>query len=100
PIPRELSGAGQHRLTVRVAPQPPPRIPWFHGIAIGDLEQMLRSRIVGQVVPLSGFVLFLVIGVFHFMLWLTRQCVAPAARRLFRRPLAGDRRAGSSAAEP
>jgi len=50
-----------------------PAIAGFHGIAIGDMEQMLRSRIVAQVIPLSGCVLFLVIGVFHFGLWLTRR---------------------------
>ena len=69
-IPRELSGAGPHVMTFHIGKASEPN---FHGIAVGDLEQMLRSRIVAQVIPLSGFVLFLVIGVFHFGLWLTRR---------------------------
>jgi hypothetical protein len=70
PIPREAAAAGVHLLAIRVA-LPPALIAdlWFQGIVIGDYEPMLRSRIVGQVLPLAGCGIFLVIGVYYFALY-------------------------------
>ena len=64
-IPAASANAGPHRLEIRVAhPEPD----FFQGVVIGDYERMLRSRIVGQVVPLSGFAVFVVIGIYYVTL--------------------------------
>ncbi|MBV8518688.1 MAG: histidine kinase [Acidobacteria bacterium] len=66
-LPAALARAGPHALEIRVA-HPDVRVTWFQGVVIGDYERMLRSRIVGQVVPLSGFAVFVVIGIYYVTL--------------------------------
>lgn len=72
PIPAVLAGAGPHELDLRVAL---PRLDenWYQGVVIGDYERMIRSRIVGQVVPLSGFGVFVVIGIYYLTLSLASR---------------------------
>jgi hypothetical protein len=41
----------------------------LHGIAIGDHAQMIRSRVVAQLVPLSALGVFIVIGVYYLSIW-------------------------------
>jgi hypothetical protein len=66
-IPAASATAGAHTLALRVT-FTEKRPNWFQGIVIGDYEQMLRSRIVAQVVPLSAFAVFVVIGMYYLML--------------------------------
>ncbi len=66
-IPASSANAGPHMLAFHVAFAQPKRN-WFHGIVIGEYERMLRSRIVAQVVPLSGFAVFVVIGMYYLTL--------------------------------
>jgi hypothetical protein len=65
PIPPPLAAAGTHQLAIRVA-TPPQR---FQGIAIGDLQTMLRSRVVSQVVPLAGVGVYAVIAAYCLALF-------------------------------
>ena len=77
PVPRELATAGRHVIEIRVAVAKPQR-GWFHGVAIGSMEPMMRARIVAQVVPLSGVALFLVVAVYYLSLALATRRRAPA----------------------
>ncbi len=71
PIPREAAGPGAHLLAIRVAiPKAGNTSNWFQGIVIGDYDQMLRSRIVAQVLPLSGCGVFLVISLYYLAMYL------------------------------
>jgi hypothetical protein len=68
PIPAALAQGGPHQLELRITL---PRIDdhnWYQGVVIGDYERMIRSRIVGQVIPLSGFGVFVVIGIYYLTL--------------------------------
>ena len=66
-IPAALDTPGPHALEFRVF-LPSIANNWFHGVVIGDYERMIRSRIVGQVIPLSGFAVFIVIGIYYLTL--------------------------------
>jgi hypothetical protein len=66
-IPSHANNAGPHQLEFRVF-LPDIENNWFHGVVIGDYQRMIRSRIVGQVVPLSGFAVFVVIGIYYLTL--------------------------------
>jgi hypothetical protein len=60
---------GEHLLAVRVAPHPDAaHVAWYGGIAVGDYAHMARSRIVSQIVPLSGMGLFVAIGIYFVVL--------------------------------
>ncbi|HEX3108046.1 MAG TPA: histidine kinase [Thermoanaerobaculia bacterium] len=72
PIPAALAGAGRHSLELRVA-LPRIDVSWYQGVVIGDYERMIRSRIVGQVIPLSGFGVFVVIGIYYLTLSLATR---------------------------
>lgn len=65
PIPAALARSGPHILELHVRPASDH---WYQGVVIGDYERMIRSRIVGQVVPLSGFGVFVVIGIYYLTL--------------------------------
>jgi len=69
PIPRDGATPGSHLLAMRVAIPAGNSASWFQGIAIGDYEQMLRSRIVAQVLPLAGCGVFIVIGLYYLALY-------------------------------
>jgi hypothetical protein len=66
-IPAIGAAPGEHRLEIRVL-APGLSDYWFQGVVIGDYERMIRSRIVGQVVPLAGFGVFVVIGIYYLTL--------------------------------
>lgn len=69
---------GAHLLALRIAPHPDAtRVSWYGGIAIGDYAHMARSRIVAQVVPLSGVGLFVVIGIYFLVLSRASERRAP-----------------------
>ena len=60
---------GVHHIEIRVLQAPEASGgSWFHGVVIGDYQKMIRSRIVGQVIPLSGFAVFVVIGIYYLTL--------------------------------
>ena len=67
PIPAALAGGGPHELELRVV-LAGINDDWYQGVVIGDYERMIRSRIVGQVIPLSGFGVFVVIGIYYLTL--------------------------------
>jgi hypothetical protein len=67
PIPAALARGGPHELELRVA-LPHASDNWYQAVVIGDYERMIRSRIVGQVIPLSGFGVFVVIGIYYLTL--------------------------------
>lgn len=69
PIPRDGATPGFHLLAMRVALPAGNSANWFQGIAIGDYEQMLRSRIVAQLLPLAGCGVFIVIGLYYLALY-------------------------------
>ncbi|HEX3578325.1 MAG TPA: histidine kinase [Thermoanaerobaculia bacterium] len=69
PIPRGGAAPGPHLLAMRVALPAGNSANWFQGIAIGDYEQMLRSRIVAQLLPLAGCGVFIVIGLYYLALF-------------------------------
>lgn len=69
PIPRDTAAAGAHLLAIRVALPPGNADNWFQGIAVGDYEQMVRSRIVAQLLPLAGCGVFIVIGLYYLALY-------------------------------
>jgi MFS family permease len=77
PIPRELTGAGAHTIEIRVT-VPKRRTGWFHGVATGNIETMMRTRIASQVLPLSGLALFLVVAVYYLALAVGSRRRAPA----------------------
>jgi hypothetical protein len=67
-IPAPHATSGPHELEIRVTARPEKSASWFHGVVIGDYQEMIRSRIVGQVIPLSGFAVFVVIGIYYVTL--------------------------------
>jgi hypothetical protein len=69
PIPRVAATAGVHLLAIRVSLPAGNADNWFQGIAVGDYEQMLRSRIVAQVLPLAGCGVFVIIGLYYLALY-------------------------------
>ena len=69
PIPRDAATAGSHLVAMRVALPAGNSDNWFQGIVIGGYEQMLRSRVVAQMLPLAGCGVFIVIGVYYLALF-------------------------------
>ncbi|HET7434318.1 MAG TPA: histidine kinase [Thermoanaerobaculia bacterium] len=69
---------GTHLLALRVRPsRDAARVRYFGGIAIGDYAHMVRTRIVAQMVPLSGMGVFVVIGIYFLVLSRASERRAP-----------------------
>ena len=73
PLTREQASKGEHVLLLRVHPASAPTGSWLYGIGLGDYNDMVRSRIVSQIIPMIGAGAFVVAAAWYLAMWISMR---------------------------